>query len=125
MQPSYPSGRIVGSGRTYPPGERASTSTLPAVTGPDPAPSDVVTRSDRVIVEEVGGETVMLDLEGDTFLRLNDAGTMLWDALTQPRPVSELAAVLESAYGIGEPQALADVGAFVADLRGRGLLTLG
>jgi hypothetical protein len=84
-----------------------------------------VTRSDRVIVEEVGGETVMLDLEGDTFLRLNDAGTMLWDALTQPRPVSELAAVLESAYGIGEPQALADVGAFVADLRGRGLLTLG
>lgn len=95
------------------------------MTGPDLAPSDLVTRSDRVIVEEVGGETVMLDLDGDTFLRLNDAGAMLWDALAEPRRAGDLAAVLERAYGIGESDALGDVGAFVADLRGRGLLTLG
>jgi hypothetical protein len=94
------------------------------MTGPGLEPSDLVRRSDRVIVEEVGGETVMLDLDGDTFLRLNDAGVVLWDELGEPKRISDLAAALELAYGIGEPMALDDVRAFVADLRGRGLLTL-
>lgn len=87
-------------------------------------PSDVVSRSDRVIVEEVGGETVVLDLEGDTFLRLNSAGAALWNTLAEPKRVGDLAAVLERAYDLERPTALQDTTAFVADLRGRGLLTL-
>jgi len=88
-------------------------------------PSATVTRSDRAIVEDVGGETVILDLDGDTFLRLNAAGAALWKALDEPRSIESLAAELESEFGVDSPTAVADTSAFVDDMRGRGLLSLG
>ena len=87
-------------------------------------PSATVTRSDRAIVEDVGGETVILDLDGDTFLRLNAAGATLWNALDEPRSIESLAAELEKAFGVDSPTAVADTSAFVDDMRGRGLLSL-
>lgn len=87
-------------------------------------PSSIVTRSERAIVEDVGGETVVLDLDGDTFLRLNTAGAALWKALDEPRSIESLAAALEAEFGVDPPVALADTSAFVEDMRGRGLLSL-
>ncbi len=86
-------------------------------------PSATVTRSERVIVEDVGGETVLLDLDGDTFLRLNPAGAILWSRLEEPARLDELAGTLEGEFGIDSPTALADAAAFVEDMSGRGLLS--
>ncbi len=88
-------------------------------------PSATVTRSDRAIVEDVGGETVLLDLDGDTFLRLNTAGAALWNALDEPRSIEALAGELETAFGVDAQTAVADAAAFVEDMRGRGLLSVG
>lgn len=81
-------------------------------------------RSEAVIAERVGEETVVLDLEDDVALRLNGTGSLLWEALARPSSVGELAGELERRYGIGAERALNDATAFVADLQGVGLVRL-
>lgn len=92
-------------------------------TGPDP--STVVRRGDRALAEQVGGETVLLDAEGDVYLRLNPSGSRLWEALESPTTVAELAAVLERGYDLEPGVALADTLAFVVAMSDRGLIEAG
>lgn len=70
----------------------------------------------------VGEEIVVLDLDGSVYLKLNGSGRMLWELLTDPSDEESLAAALVGGYGIDKERAAADVGAFLADLRQRGLL---
>ena len=89
---------------------------------PEPDPATVVRRGDRALAEQVAGETVLLDAEGDVYLRLNPSGTRLWEALENPTTVSELALLLELEYGLEPQVALADTQAFVAQMSERGLI---
>jgi hypothetical protein len=79
-------------------------------------------RQDGLTWQVAGDDVVVLDLEGSVYLKLNGSGRVLWEALTAPRAAPELAALLVETYGIDEARANADVSAFVADLRRRGLL---
>ena len=90
-----------------------------------PDTSTVVRRGGRALAEQVAGETVLLDAEGDVYLRLNPSGTRLWDALASPATVAELASVLEQAYGLESQAALADTLAFVTAMSDRGLIEAG
>ena len=92
---------------------------------PEPDPSAVVRRGNRALAEQVAGETVLLDAEGDVYLRLNPSGTRLWEALESPTTVAELASVLERQYGLEPDVALADTVAFVAEMSERGLIEAG
>ena len=92
-------------------------------TGPDP--STVVRRGDRALAEQVGGETVLLDAEGDVYLRLNPSGSRLWEVLESPTTVAELAAVLERGYDLEAGVALDDTLAFVVAMSDRGLIEAG
>ena len=68
---------------------------------------------------------MLLDAEGDVYLRLNPSGTRLWEALERPATVAELAAVLEAGYGLEPQVALADTVAFVKTMSDRGLIETG
>jgi hypothetical protein len=92
---------------------------------PEPDPSTVVRRGDRALAEQVAGETVLLDAEGDVYLRLNPSGTRLWEALENPTPIAELALLLELEYDLDPQVALADAVAFVAQMSERGLIETG
>ena len=82
-------------------------------------------RADRALAEQVAGETVLLDAEGDVYLRLNPSGSQLWEALESPATVAQLASLLERRYGLEPQVALADTASFVADMTGRGLIDVG
>jgi hypothetical protein len=69
-----------------------------------------------------GDDVVVLDLQGSVYLKLNGSGRVLWERLVEPCTEGDLVAALVDMYGIDEARARADVEAFVADLRGRGLL---
>jgi hypothetical protein len=69
-----------------------------------------------------GEEVVVLDLEGSVYLKLNGSGRLLWELLPEPRNEADLTAALVAEYDIDADRATADVDAFLADLRGRGLL---
>jgi hypothetical protein len=69
-----------------------------------------------------GDDIVVLDLEGSVYLKVNGSGRFLWELLAEPRTETDLVTALVERYGIDEARAAADVAAFVADLRQRGVL---
>lgn len=88
-----------------------------------PAPLDPntrIVRKEGLIVESLSGQTVMLDPERDRYLRLNETGGMLWEALAEPRTMADLGAHLAAQTGVDAERADADATAFV-----RGLLESG
>ena len=85
--------------------------------------TDRISRADHVVSREVSGETVLLDLESGTYFGLNPVGGRVWDFLGEGgRSKDEITAMLVEEYDVGREQAVADVSALLADLRGNGLL---
>lgn len=71
----------------------------------------------------VGDEVIVLDLDGSLYLKVNGSGRVLWEALAEAATTdSELIDLLVSGYDIDRSRASADVAAFLADLRSRGLI---
>jgi len=79
-------------------------------------------RTDRAVHGELPEETVLLDVEAETALRLNATGAWIWDQLEQPRRVDELAAGLAERFSIDQTRALDDVVAFAREMARRQLL---
>ena len=67
-------------------------------------------------------ETVLLDVDAGTAVRLNSTGAWIWEQLEQPRRVGELASGLAERFEIDEGRALGDVVAFAREMARRELL---
>jgi hypothetical protein len=80
-------------------------------------------RTDRAVHGKLPEETVLLDIEAETALRLNATGAWIWDQLEQPRRVDELAGGLAERFSIDQTRALDDVIAFAREMARRELLT--
>ena len=82
-------------------------------------------RSERAVHGELPEETVLLDLDSGSALRLNATGAWIWERLEEPRSVEELARGLAERFAIDEPRALGDVVAFAREMTRRELLAAG
>jgi hypothetical protein len=89
------------------------------------SPATLVTRGPDAIAERLFDETVILDPQTDRYVRLNRAGTTLWECLERPASVEALASRLSSQFGIEPERASEDAAAFVRQLLDRGLIELG
>lgn len=67
-------------------------------------------------------ETVILDLRSSTYFSTNATGTVLWRELERGTTRAQLIGALLNEFEVDEERATADVDAFVADCRQRGLL---
>lgn len=83
-----------------------------------------VRRGDGLIAEALGDETVMLDPERDSYLRLNRSGGILWSALSEPLTVGELAERLSDETGVDRERARDDTVRFVRQMLDHGALRL-
>jgi hypothetical protein len=83
-----------------------------------------ISRHEATASRVIAGEAVVLRPGDGKIFTLNGTGSRLWDALEDARTVSDLVGVLQSDFEVGEQQARADVLAFVADLREKGLVTV-
>jgi hypothetical protein len=79
-------------------------------------------RGEGVSWTDVDGEIVALDERAAVYVSANAAGGLLWRELAAGATRESLAAALASEYGIDAGRAQADADAFLAELRGRGLL---
>jgi hypothetical protein len=79
-------------------------------------------REAGVAWQEVDGEVVALDEREALYLAANPAGAILWRALAGGSTHDGLVNGLVEEFGIDADRASADVDAFLADLRERGLL---
>ena len=85
-------------------------------------PADRFSISDEVLSQEVNGETVLLDLQGESYFGLNEVGTRIWQLITAEQTVAEVLSTLSDEYDASREQLENDVGELLAKLAGAGLV---
>lgn len=67
----------------------------------------ILTRSDEVLFQEVGGEAVLLDLASEQYFGLDPVGTRIWDLLDGQTALDQVHATLCAEYE-ADPQRIGD-----------------
>lgn len=80
--------------------------------------------SSEVLSQEVNGETVLLDLQGECYFGLNEVGTRIWQLLQGESSVGETLDTLSGEYEVSREQLENDVGELLDKLNEAGLVTL-
>ena len=75
-----------------------------------------------VLVRELGGESVLLNLESESYFGLDEIGTRMWAALTGSPTLEAALEVLLVEYEVERAQLQADLEAFVEKLSAAGLI---
>ena len=77
---------------------------------------------EHVLYQEVEGESVLLDLETETYFGVNGVGTRIWQLLMQGRKLPDAVAQIASEYAVDVAMVRRDADLFVGDLIAAGLL---
>lgn len=86
---------------------------------------DTISRSEDVVAREVGGETVLLDLEAGTYFGLNPIGGRIWQLLDgADQTLAAICDALEAEYDVAREVLEADVLELASDLEANGLVKL-
>ena len=83
---------------------------------------DKITVPDSVLVRELGGESVLLNLASESYFGLDESGTRMWGALTTSPSVGEAFDALLAEYEVEPDRLRADLDAFMQKLAAAGLL---
>ena len=81
--------------------------------------------SPDVVMREIDGEAVVLDLASGHYFGLNPVATRVWAVLAAGASVDDAIATITAEFDAPEAAIAADVRALVSDLVARGLLTPG
>ena len=88
-------------------------------------PTDRFNISTEVLSQEVNGETVLLDLEGESsFFGLNEVGTRIWQLLQSEKTIAETLTALYDEYDVSQEQLATDVNELLAKLTKANLINL-
>ena len=87
-------------------------------------PTDRFHISDEVLSQEVNGETVLLDLDGESYFGLNEVGTRIWQLLQARTTVAATLDTLAEEYDVSREQLENDVENLLDKLTGAGLIKL-
>ena len=80
--------------------------------------------SDEVLSQEVNGETVLLDLEGESYFGLNEVGTRIWQLLKDELNIGLVLDTLDGEYDVSREQLEIDVAKLLGSLEESGLIKL-
>jgi hypothetical protein len=77
----------------------------------------------NVLVQELGGETVILDLKTERYLGLDEVGTRMWNLLLSTGSVDSAYNALLEEYDVDATRLTGDLREFVDKLIKHGLVT--
>ena len=88
----------------------------------------VYRRSTTVVSRRISGETLVVPIRGKvgdlaSIYSFNEAGSVLWTALEQPRSLESLASALCQSFEVERDDARRDADAFVREMQAAGLLS--
>ena len=83
-----------------------------------------LTPAPNVISQEVGGETVLLDLKNENYFGLDAVGTRIWQLIQQSADLRSIFRTLVQEYEVEEAQLQADLERLIGELSERGLVKL-
>ena len=81
-------------------------------------------RTTAVAWQTIGGELVLLRVEGRELLGVNDVGTRIWELADGDRSVAQIARGLTVEFDVDEEKAVSDAWAFVSELVELGAIEL-
>ena len=81
-----------------------------------------VTASENVLIRELHGESVLLDLDSEAYFGLDEVGTGMWEAITTAPTLGVAYDVLLEAYEVEPEQLRLDLAHFVERLAEAGLI---
>lgn len=79
-------------------------------------------RDDGLVLRDIDGETILLDLVGSAYFASNRTGTFLLRLLKDEQDRESLIAALADEFELGVDRATADTDAFLTTLRHQSLL---
>jgi len=80
--------------------------------------------SSEVLTQEVGGETVILDLKSETYFGLDEVGTRIWQLLVEQEDMQTITAIMLNEYDVEEDQVEKDIQNLLTQLDKAGLIHL-
>ena len=84
--------------------------------------SSVLGRRDRVIAQQVEGESVLLDIASGEYFSLNAVGGRVWELCDGASPVSDIVEVICNEFDVAPSTAMTDATELLEDLAGAGLV---
>lgn len=85
---------------------------------------DTISASSDLMIAELEGEAVLLDMQSGRYFGLNEVGTQIWEMAQEPCLVEEVIMALEGYYEIPASQLEQDVMAFLHDMMSRQLIVV-
>jgi len=77
-----------------------------------------------VLHQELGGETVLLNLANESYFGLDEVGTRVWQVLGETRSASDVVARLVEEYEVSTDQLRLDVERLISELVEAGLVLI-
>jgi len=84
--------------------------------------STMVKQSTQQVSCNLNGEIAILNLKSTLYFGLDEVGACIWEAMAEPKKVSELCERVLESFNVGEEQCQADVIEFVGRLDDAGLI---
>jgi predicted DNA-binding transcriptional regulator len=86
--------------------------------------SAIAVPSPEVLVQELDGEAVLLNLESERYFGLDDVGTRVWRHLLEHRRLERVCEEMQKEYDVDESTLRADVLQLVEELIDAGIVTV-
>jgi hypothetical protein len=83
-----------------------------------------ITASPHVLVREMQGESILLQLDRESYFGLDEVGTRMWNVLVESPTVNDAARLLEDEFDVDGEALWTDLRRFVAELEEAGLVEL-
>ena len=79
--------------------------------------------SSEILTQEVGGETVILDLKTESYFGLDEIGTRIWQLLQEQKDIQTITATMLNEYDVKEEQLEKDIQNLLTKLNKAGIIT--
>ena len=86
--------------------------------------SSNITISSNVLAQEINSETVLLDLQSESYFGLDAVGTRIWQLLQEHIGLHEAFDILLEEYNVTSEQLKIDIEELLTKLKESGLITL-
>ena len=86
--------------------------------------SSTITISTEVLAQEVEGETVLLDLQSESYFGLDEVGTRIWQLLQEHKTLQEVLDIMLEEYDVDEKQLETDLNELLKKLLDVKLITV-
>ena len=84
----------------------------------------IITISEEALSQEVNGETVILDLNSESYFGLDEVGTRIWQLLQEKKNLQAVFDTLLDEYDVEAEQLESDINRLIDDMMKNGLLQI-